>query len=75
VIVVEFFDEGCSRRLPWRDRPAAAALLAAARDPNRTFDAVVVGEYERVFCGGQFRSVLTILLEGRRLGHGAGGTE
>jgi hypothetical protein len=29
-IVVEFFDEGRSRRWSWWDRPAAAALLAAA---------------------------------------------
>lgn len=29
-ITVEFFDVGCSRSLPWRHRPRAAALLAAA---------------------------------------------
>jgi site-specific DNA recombinase len=27
VIVAEFFDSGYSRRLPWADRPEAAALL------------------------------------------------
>ena len=60
-IVVEFFDEGCSRRWPWWDRPAAAALLAAAEDPDRGFDAVVVGEYERAFYGDQFRQVVARL--------------
>jgi DNA invertase Pin-like site-specific DNA recombinase len=48
VIVAEYFDEGCSRRQPWRQRPAAAQLMAAAEHPNRTFDGVVIGEYERV---------------------------
>jgi DNA invertase Pin-like site-specific DNA recombinase len=55
-IVVEYFDVGCSRRLSWEQRTEAAALLSAARDG--LFDAVVVGEYERAFCGGQFRSVI-----------------
>jgi hypothetical protein len=49
VIMAEYFDEGCSRRLPWRQRPAAAQLIAAAEHPNRSFDAVVIGEYERAF--------------------------
>jgi DNA invertase Pin-like site-specific DNA recombinase len=60
-IVVEFFDEGCSRRWSWSDRPAASALLAAAEDPDRGFDAVVVGEYERAFYGDQFRQVVARL--------------
>ncbi|MGO1050868.1 recombinase family protein [Crossiella sp. CA198] len=57
-VVVEFFDEGRSRRWSWWDRPAASALLAAAERRDREFDAVVVGEYERAFAGGQFRQVL-----------------
>ncbi|MCE7004611.1 recombinase family protein [Kibdelosporangium philippinense] len=60
-IVAEFFDEGVSRRLSWPERPAAAALLAAVRDPDRQFDAVVVGEYERAFCGDQFGFVMSVL--------------
>jgi len=52
-IVAEFFDIGYSRRLPWPDRPQAAALLAAVADTNRGFDAIVVGEYERAFYGDQ----------------------
>ncbi len=54
VIVAEYFDDGCSRRLPWRERPAVAQLIAAAKQPNRSFDAVVIGEYERAFYGDQF---------------------
>ncbi len=60
-IVVEFFDEGCSRRWSWSDRPAASALLTAAEEPGRGFDAVVVGEYERAFYGDQFRQVVARL--------------
>jgi hypothetical protein len=68
VIVAEYFDEGCSRRLPWRERPAAAQLMAAAEQPNRPFDAVVIGEYERAFYGDQCSAVLTALrVQGIRL--------
>jgi hypothetical protein len=63
VIVAEYFDEGISRRLPWRERPAAAHLIAAAEQPNPPFDAVVIGEYERAFYGDQFNAVLTTLQE------------
>lgn len=52
-IVVEFFDIGCTRELSWAQRPQAAALLAALADPDRGFDAVVVGEYARAFSGDQ----------------------
>ena len=37
----------------WMSRPQAAALLAMVADPDRGFDAVVVGEYERAFYGDQ----------------------
>jgi DNA invertase Pin-like site-specific DNA recombinase len=60
-IVAEYFDEGRSRRWAWPDRPSAAALLAAARRPERGFDAVVMGEYERGFSGDQFQRVATEL--------------
>jgi site-specific DNA recombinase len=56
-IVVTFFDAGASRSMPWPRRPQAAALLAAAADPDREFDAVVVGEFERAFAAGQAQSV------------------
>lgn len=51
VIVVSFFDVGYSRSLPWHLRPEAAALLAEASRPDRWFDAVVVGEFERASAG------------------------
>jgi DNA invertase Pin-like site-specific DNA recombinase len=52
-IVAEFFDTGYSRSLPWHQRPAAAMLLHDASLPDRGFDAVVIGEYERAFAGQQ----------------------
>lgn len=60
-VVAEFFDQGWSRRWSWSDRPAAAELLAAAEGPDRAFDAVVVGEYERAFYGDQFREIVARL--------------
>jgi hypothetical protein len=60
-VVVEFFDEGRSRRWSWWERPAASALLVAAEDRDREFDAVVVGEYERAFHRDQFREVVARL--------------
>ena len=53
-IVAGFFDIGQSRVLPWARRPQAAALMAAMADPDRAFDAIVVGEYERAFHGSQY---------------------
>src|SRR5215204_4040042 len=51
-IVGEFFDVGCSRRIPWPQRPQASALLVALQAGQRRFDAVVGGEYERAFASG-----------------------
>ena len=56
-IVAEFFDVGYSRTLAWARRPQAAALVAALADPDRGWDAVVIGEYERAFYGGQYASM------------------
>jgi hypothetical protein len=47
VIVAEFFDAGQSRTVPWARRPQAAALVAQLADPDRGWDAIVIGEYER----------------------------
>jgi site-specific DNA recombinase len=52
-IVVEYIDQGFTRSRGWARRPEAAKLLAAAADPNRAFDAIVVGEFERAFYGAQ----------------------
>lgn len=60
-ITATFFDVGASRRVAWQHRPQAAALLAAARDPGRTFDAVVVGEFERAFDADQAELVIAQL--------------
>jgi site-specific DNA recombinase len=56
-IVAGFFDTGFSRTLAWPRRPQAAALVAALADPDRGWDAVVIGEYERAFYGGQYASM------------------
>ncbi len=53
-VVAQYFDIGHSRSLPWRRRPRASALLDALADPNRGFDAVVIGEPQRVFYGNQY---------------------
>ena len=57
VIVAEFFDTGESRTLPWARRPQAAALVAPLADPDRGWDAIVIGEYERAFYGSQYASM------------------
>jgi site-specific DNA recombinase len=54
VIAAEFFDAGQTRVLPWARRPQSAALVAQLADPDRGWDAVVVGEYERAFYGSQY---------------------
>ena len=48
---------GESRTLPWARRPQAAALVAALADPDRGWDAIVIGEYERAFYGSQYASM------------------
>jgi hypothetical protein len=58
VIVAEYFDIGHTRALPWQRCPKASELLAVLRDPNRGFDAVVIGEPQRAFYGNQFSLTL-----------------
>jgi DNA invertase Pin-like site-specific DNA recombinase len=60
-IVAEFFDEGESRSVAWGRRPRAAALVAQLADPNRGWDAVVIGEYERAFYGSQYAMMAPLL--------------
>ena len=60
LVEVEFFDAGCSRQVPWSSRPEAAALLGELSSPERRFDAVVVGEYERAFSGDEFAKVTAL---------------
>ncbi|WP_433789740.1 recombinase family protein [Actinoplanes sp. CA-252034] len=59
-IVVDFFDVGCPRSLDWHLRPQAGALLAEVADAARVFDAIVVGEFERAFYGGQLQALLPV---------------
>jgi site-specific DNA recombinase len=53
-IVAEYFDIGQSRSLPWKRRPEASRLLGAFSEPDRGFEAVVIGEPQRAFYGNQF---------------------
>jgi site-specific DNA recombinase len=62
-IVAEYSDIGRSRSVAWPNRPGAAALLAAVRDPGRGFDAVVIGSHERAFFDNQFSHVGPVLVE------------
>jgi DNA invertase Pin-like site-specific DNA recombinase len=57
VVVAEFFDIGQSRTVAWGRRPEAAALVAQLADPDRGWDAIVAGEYERAFYGSQYASM------------------
>ncbi len=56
-IVACFFDIGQSRALAWARRPQAAGLAAALADPDRGWDAIVIGEYERAFYGSQYAAM------------------
>ena len=60
-VVVEYFDIGQSRSLPWKRRPAAARLLEDLRKPDRAFTAVVIGEPARAFYGNQFGLTFPVL--------------
>ncbi|CRK56783.1 Site-specific recombinase [Alloactinosynnema sp. L-07] len=53
-VVAEFFDIGQSRSVPWDRRHEAARLLAALKDPDRGWNALVVGEGTRCWFGNQF---------------------
>jgi DNA invertase Pin-like site-specific DNA recombinase len=57
VIVAELFDVGESRTVVWARRPQAAALVAQLADPDRGWDAIVTGEYERAFYGSQYAAM------------------
>ena len=43
--------------MPWARRPQAAALVAQLADPDRGWDAIVIGEYERAFYASQYASM------------------
>jgi DNA invertase Pin-like site-specific DNA recombinase len=54
LVVEEFFDIGQSRSVPWERRAHASRLLAALKDPDRGWGAIVVGEGTRCWLGNQF---------------------
>ena len=56
-IVSEFFDVGQTRKLAWACRPRSAALVAQLADPDRGWDVIVMGEYERAFYGSQYAAM------------------
>ena len=60
IIVAEYFDIGQSRSLPWKRRPRAAQLLADLANPDRGFDAVVIGEPQRAFYGNQYSLTMPV---------------
>ncbi|MDQ2812925.1 MAG: recombinase family protein [Actinomycetota bacterium] len=57
VIVAELFDVGESRTVAWPRRPQAGALVAQLADPDRGWDPIVIGEYERAFYGSQYAAM------------------
>jgi hypothetical protein len=57
VIMAPLFDVGESRAVAWARRPQAAALVAQLADPDRGWDAIVIGEYERAFYGSQYAAM------------------
>jgi site-specific DNA recombinase len=61
-IVAEFFDVGQPRAVSWLRRPESARLLEALEDRGRGFDAVVVGEPQRVFYDNQFGLVFPLFV-------------
>lgn len=61
-VVAEYFDAGQSRSMPWQRRPQARALLDGLKNPNREFDAVVIGEPQREFYGNQFGNTFPLFV-------------
>ncbi|WP_433475027.1 recombinase family protein [Spirillospora sp. CA-142024] len=61
-IVAEFFDVGQSRAVSWLRRPESARLLEALEHRGREFDAVVIGEPQRVFYDNQFGLVFPLFV-------------
>ena len=73
IIVADYFDIGQSRSLPWKRRPRAAQLLIDLANPDRGFDAVVIGEPQRAFYGNQYSLVMPVVHPLRRRPVGPGG--
>ena len=54
IVAAEYFDIGQSRSVPWDRRTEDGRLMAALKNPNRGWHAVVVGEGTRCWFGNQF---------------------
>lgn len=71
-IMAEFFDIGYSRTLPWARRPQATALVTALANPDRGWDAIVIGHSvvsgEQVHTSSPLGSALARVLPDR-VGH------
>jgi len=52
--------------LPWARCPLAAALVAQLADPDRGWDAIVIGEYERASYASQYASMAPLFEHLRR---------
>jgi len=61
MVVKQFFDIGMSRSIPWKRLPEAARLLGAVKAPDRSFDAIVIGEPQRAFYGNQYGLTYPVL--------------
>lgn len=60
IVVAEYFDVDMTRSLPWPRRPRANSLLTALANPNRGFNAVVIGEPHRAFYGNQYSLTMPV---------------
>src|SRR5665213_270339 len=60
-VAARYFDIGVSRSLPWSRRPEAARLLEDVANPDRGWDALVIGEPARAFYGTQFAMTFPVL--------------
>lgn len=60
-IASDYFDAGQSKTLAWADRPEASRLLNDLTNPDRGWEAVVVGEGRRCFYGTQFSDLATLV--------------
>ena len=55
--MAEFFDAGAEPDIPVGAGPAGRCAGGCAGDPDRGWDAIVIGEYERAFFGNQYAAM------------------
>ena len=59
-IIADYFDVYPDRLRAWRHRRQAARLLKAIEDPNRTFDALVIGDTGTALTAMQYQDLLAL---------------